>query len=464
MISNNTSMVSNRDNCVSFGLDEAYSVFGTNAFYPSYGNEEGPQLGIFVCHSDERYTHLDGKVYFGQKEEKSKLHGVAIGLDGEVVYDRVSKTVIKNTLTKELQKMAQKMVVPGGKMSLNWCSVIGAPAAWGFAAKILSECNPYAYAAVMAARTAFFCDERTTNLLAVSNILSMFIDYPNEMEKILKISPRTIKSGWERVPVSGLISSNKSKVPNSVLQWANKQTEPTKLLSLLQTICDHEDANNAVIFQDFINQMKRLKMIRTSYDEFHIGKFYDRFARLIEMECGYTTKKLIDYLIRQNYFYGKFTGPYSEIYNLVDYAELALGAGLEFDKYPTDVFKGHNIMTRNVTALELTDEERAAFEEKNAKAAKKYELKYKGYVVIIPRTVEELVKEGNDLSHCVAGYSRRIAEGKTVVGFLRKEDAPDVSLYTIEMDGKKVIQAKGACNEDLPADALRIVGEIEAKW
>lgn len=456
---NNTSMVVDKGGVKTFGVENALNVFGRSSFYASWNDSKNhPELAVFTCYSDADTVHLDGKVYVNSDGNTDGKVGISIQLDGEIVYDVNLRKITKNTLTKELQKIAQGMGVR------NHCNVIGAPAAWSFAAGVLAECNPYAYKAVEAAKTAFFCDEHKAGVLAVSNILSMFIDFPNEMEKILKISPRTIKSGWQNTTVSGLISTNKSKVPNGVLQWANKQTEPTKLLSLLQTICDHEDANNAVIFQDFVNQMKRLKMIRTSYDENNIGKFYDRFAHLIEMDCGYTTKRLLDYLIRQNFFYGDFGGPYQEVYNLVDYAELAVGAGLEFEKYPTDVFKGHNIMTRNVTALELTEEERKSFEEINARAAERYELKHKGYVVIIPRTVEELVKEGNDLSHCVAGYSRRIAEGKTIVGFVRKEETPDISLYTIEMDGKKIIQSKGMCNEDLPSAMLPILGEIEAKW
>ena len=76
---------------------------------------------------------------------------------------------------------------------------------------------------------------------------------------------------------------------------------------------------------------------------------------------------------------------------------------------------------------------------------KKYEMKYAGMCVCVPKSSAEIVTEGRILEHCVGGYAKRHLEGKTVILFLRRANDPDQPLVTIEMneDGKTLQQIHG---------------------
>lgn len=382
---------------------------------------------------------------------------------GDIAYDSNGKKVISNTMTAELRKRVSDtmdgVIVNGyGFPNISNIRVQGDIIAHCFAAKVLKETKPYCYKAVSESNAFFNATGRHT-ILTISNILSGVFDYADELEKTLKISPRTVKDGWTTVNIENILTVKRSKVPPALLTWANKQSCPTQLLGVFQSICNHEDANNAVIFQKFFKALKKLGLTES------IKNMCTSFSEVLEMEEGYTTKKLIDYLIRQTYFYGEFKCPAKECADLADYISMATAAGLEYDHYPANISKSHNIMVRNMDALKLTEEEQKAFEKYNTEMAEKYDITYGDYVVILPKRVEELVKEGNDLNHCVAGYARRIARKQTLVGFLRKKDTPDMSLYTLEINDKgKVIQAKGACNEDVPQEINKLIEKIERSW
>ena len=65
---------------------------------------------------------------------------------------------------------------------------------------------------------------------------------------------------------------------------------------------------------------------------------------------------------------------------------------------------------------------------------KKYEMEYAGMCVRVPKTTMEIGTEGKTLCHCVGGYAKRHAEGKTTILFLRWAEEPDKPLVTIEMN------------------------------
>lgn len=46
------------------------------------------------------------------------------------------------------------------------------------------------------------------------------------------------------------------------------------------------------------------------------------------------------------------------------------------------------------------------------------------FITIIPTTTQELVKEGNDMHHCVGSYGERVASGECYIVFIRKKKNP----------------------------------------
>ena len=93
----------------------------------------------------------------------------------------------------------------------------------------------------------------------------------------------------------------------------------------------------------------------------------------------------------------------------------------------------------------------AKYEEDNKKRKEKWEFVNEKFAVVFPMTVSEVRLEGETLHHCVGGYAQRHVENETTILFLRKEEEPKTSFYTIEIrkdsEGWRVVQVHGACNK-----------------
>lgn len=122
---------------------------------------------------------------------------------------------------------------------------------------------------------------------------------------------------------------------------------------------------------------------------------------------------------------------------------------------PKDFHAAHDAAIRGLSLADFRKLTKA--QQKKLKArAKKYEWRIGGYVFRFPLAACEIVEEGKALGHCVGGYAGRHMDGKTNIVFLRRADAPDKSLYTIEIDGAEVRQAYGAHNRTTPQNDGRV--------
>ena len=68
------------------------------------------------------------------------------------------------------------------------------------------------------------------------------------------------------------------------------------------------------------------------------------------------------------------------------------------------------------------------------------------------QSAQELIDEGQALSHCVAGYADDMACGKTAIFFLRRKAEPDIPFYTLELRDKKVVQCRTKNNASYTLD------------
>ena len=86
-------------------------------------------------------------------------------------------------------------------------------------------------------------------------------------------------------------------------------------------------------------------------------------------------------------------------------------------------------------------------------------LKSDDYLVRCPRNVLDLNQEGRNQRNCVATYRDWIIKGRSKVLFMREKTAPDKSLVTIEVQGKRLIQAKAFANQKASEDCQRFICE-----
>ena len=175
--------------------------------------------------------------------------------------------------------------------------------------------------------------------------------------------------------------------------------------------------------------------------------------------------KLSDYLAKQQ----TSTSTYIDYYNACVY--LGLDMSLPKNRYPHEFMKWHDIRIdeyHTSKALER-EREREEYIRKFADVATKYlplEFEDKtGLRVIIPRSVSDLVHEGECLNHCVArmNYDQKMAREETLIFFVRNQDNPVTPFVTVEYSLKthQVLQCYGY-HDTKPDD--KVLSFVRNKW
>lgn len=138
-----------------------------------------------------------------------------------------------------------------------------------------------------------------------------------------------------------------------------------------------------------------------------------------------------------------------------DYLKMAVT--LEYDMSEETVIMPKNLKERHDAAAAIIKFQASELKQKKyAKRKKALEKKYSFTLgelsVIVPQSAEEIVREGQTLHHCVAGYAKRHIEGTSTILFLRKKKKPWRSFLTIELaeSGGKIFirQVHGYRNEN----------------
>ncbi len=100
-----------------------------------------------------------------------------------------------------------------------------------------------------------------------------------------------------------------------------------------------------------------------------------------------------------------------------------------------------------------------------SKRVKNYTCEIEGYVIRPAASGEEIIAEGNVLSHCVRGYAERHMTGKLTICFLRMADAPDTPMVTIELNtAGKMVQCHGYRNDQGTEPAGKTYAHILTPW
>ena len=73
----------------------------------------------------------------------------------------------------------------------------------------------------------------------------------------------------------------------------------------------------------------------------------------------------------------------------------------------------------------------------------------RGLLVYVPESSQELIDEGKALHNCLGSYGERIAEGKTLVFFVRKLDNPTAPFVAFEYCNGEVVQCRYNHNKDV---------------
>lgn len=160
--------------------------------------------------------------------------------------------------------------------------------------------------------------------------------------------------------------------------------------------------------------------------------------------------KVIKYLRQQQKKSGdKGTGSIYRDY-LKECKELNLDLSEKGIIFPPDLFKAHSETT---TLMEYKRQNIDVKKfEMRVKKLKKYEFKKDGFIVAVPKEPQDIFYEGAVLGHCVGTYARAMADGKTAILFIRKENEPETPFYTMEFKNNRIVQCRTYKNESYEKD------------
>lgn len=150
---------------------------------------------------------------------------------------------------------------------------------------------------------------------------------------------------------------------------------------------------------------------------------------------------------------------------------LDLDMSLPKNRYPHDFKRWHNIRIDEYrTAKALKDaEERKEMYAKFGEIAEKYlplQKADKGaFIVIIARSPQDLIREGDYLHHCVGrmNYDQRFIREESLIFFVRNAAEPNTPFVTVEysLKSKKVLQCYGE-RDHTPNDT--VLQFVNKKW
>lgn len=113
--------------------------------------------------------------------------------------------------------------------------------------------------------------------------------------------------------------------------------------------------------------------------------------------------------------------------------------------FPKDFKKAHD-ETYKLSIEKDYEKYSTKLEQRYNQELKEYEFEYKDLCIKVPRKTFDLIDESNQLKHCVRSYLKQMAEGKTIILFIRKKSELEKSYYTLEIYENKIKQVRGLNN------------------
>ena len=192
-----------------------------------------------------------------------------------------------------------------------------------------------------------------------------------------------------------------------------------------------------------INADKSLKPIRELFGK-NIYNYIDYIEKL-----GISHRLYLDYLNACNY--------------------LGLDMSQEKNSMPHDFMHWHDVRIDEYhTAKALKDaEEKKSLYDKFSKVAEKYSKlcnENGAYMVVIAKSPEELIKEGEKLNHCVGrmNYDQKFIREESLIFFVRAKENPTEPFVTVEysLKSKKVLQCYAKGNSKPDAEVTTYINSI----
>ena len=209
-------------------------------------------------------------------------------------------------------------------------------------------------------------------------------------------------------------------------------------------------------------QFKTVQRLESEKKSFYRNYVYGNIKQLFKTDKDVT--KLMEYVADKN----TNISSYSDYLNACNY--LGLDMSLPQNRYPHEFKRWHDIRIDEYnTARALKDEqERKELCAKFATVAEKYlglQRSKEAFIVVIARSPQDLIREGDTLHHCVGrmNYDQRFIREESLIFFVRNASEPDTPFVTVEysLSKHKVLQCYGE-HDHKPND--NVLEFVNKKW
>lgn len=246
-----------------------------------------------------------------------------------------------------------------------------------------------------------------------------------------------------------------------VVNWNGKSVEKVMRLSKqdIKELLKLELKITAPFLKLYQQLKKKGEKIDLSlfYQAFH-GRFSSPDSRYDDIQklTQYTTlQRILNYSARQISLEGTRLRDYSVFSTWLDYIRECkkLQMDLENDRvlFPKNLEMAHQ---RNIQRIKWTADRLLTKKIKErANELSHYIFKNESFIIRPAISSEEVVREGNKLEHCVGGYTKDYAEGKTSIFVIRRTEAIGEPFYTLELRGQEIRQVYGYKNSQ-PTEEL----------
>lgn len=224
----------------------------------------------------------------------------------------------------------------------------------------------------------------------------------------------------------------------------------------------HTTSGQREVDMRFINRKwlkrhkKKLSQAGTTFNQIMIEDYLSSkkisFITGIENRISYKELKRLPHFINITRFQKWFINQTQSLKYYLDYVhmleELNLNLSDEQILFPRDLKKAHDnaVDTLNELKRELKEKEYA----QHQKELEKMEKEIDDLLFVVPKKLEEIVREGSELHHCVGSrhYLDQHAKGKTTIIFIRRKKEPQAPYFTLEYKKGKVVQTQGKYNRE----------------
>lgn len=265
---------------------------------------------------------------------------------------------------------------------------------------------------------------------------------PNEILGLNKTEWKTYSRYKDRISLRLLQVASRNISPS--FDHNKKSRELLNYLSLIEKLDDKYG----------LEKMKTF--LRREVDYIYRGHSYASIINLSD-RYGLNTKRAIEYAYYETNVSQGMEGIYDVLSYWSDYLRMSKDMGLtNVDKYPRYLKTMHDVVSMNYR-LNISEIQRKQFEQAY-NVNKKYHTEDREHILFAPETPEDLVREGNQMGHCVGSYVKNVCRQTSAILFLRKKKQIDKSYITIEIKDGNIVQAKCKMNA-LPDEEQRKVIE-----